>query len=300
MANRAALLWVVGLSSAAAALAQSGLAQGADATGRVVRKSLEYGDYLQYTPRSGPQSTLVIVHGSLGKDEAALDVAERFIKRWTDVAERRLVLLLAPAFDQENFGGRAGPGGGYRGLFGRRIGADQFVNRIVAAARERFPSLPEKFHLYGHSAGGQFVSRCVVKHPDRIKAAVISAAGTFAFPDPKVPWTDGMAPLRRRMRWRDDDPWQQIDIKPDPDGWLKAATLPITVVVGAKDDDKLIPIPGQRGHTPVERAREWVQAMNALADRHKKTGRVRLLVVENVGHDSAALTAHCKKALWPD
>ncbi len=300
MASRAALLWVVGLSSAAAAPAQSGVAQGADATGRVVRKSLEYGDYLQYTPRSGRQSTLVIVHGSLGKDEAAPDVAERFIKRWTDVAERRRVLLLAPAFDQENFGGRAGPGGGYRGLFGRRIGADQFVNRIVAAARERFPSLPEQFYIYGHSAGGQFVSRYVVKHPNRIKAAVISAAGTFAFPDPKVPWTNGMAPLRRRMRWRDDDPWQQIDIRPDPEGWLKAATLPITVVVGAKDDDELKPIPGQRGHTPVERAREWVEAMNELARRQGKVGRVRLLVVENVGHDSAALTVHCKKALWPD
>jgi pimeloyl-ACP methyl ester carboxylesterase len=300
MAKRAGLLWIAGLSSAVAALAQSSAAQHTDAAGRVLRKSLECGDYVQYTPRSGPQSTLVIVHGSLGQDEAALDVAERFIERWTDVAERQRVLLLAPAFDQENFGGRAGPGGGYRGLFGRHIGADQFVNRIVAAARERIPSLPEQLYLYGHSAGGQFVSRYVVKHPSRIKAAVISAAGTFAFPDPKVPWTDGMAPLRRQMRWREGDPWQQIDIKPDPDGWLTAATLPITVVVGAKDNTQLKPIPGQRGHTPVERAREWVQAMNALADRHKKTGRVSLIVVKNVGHNSAALTPHCKKALWPN
>ncbi len=299
MANRAALLWIIGLSCAVAAPPQSGLAQNADATGRVVRKSLKYGDYVQYTPRSGPQSTLVTVHGSLGKGEAAVDVAERFIKRWTDVAERRRVLLLAPAFDQENFGGRAGPGGGYRGLFGCHVGADQFVNRIVAAARERLPSLPVKFYLYGHSAGGQFVSRYVVKHPDRIKAAVISAAGTFAFPDPKVPWTNGMAPLRRRMRWRDDDPWQQIDIKPDPDGWLEAAALPITVVVGARDTGEIKPLPGNPGRSHVERARAWVQAMNALAQRHEKVGRVRLVVVENVGHDSAALTAHCKKALWP-
>ena len=42
------------------------------------------------------------------------------------------------------------------------------------------PTQDGKFMLYGHSAGGQFVSRYVVKHPDRIIAAVISAAGSFA------------------------------------------------------------------------------------------------------------------------
>jgi hypothetical protein len=109
-----------------------------------------------------------------------------------------------------------------------------------------------------------------------------------------------MAPLRRRMRWTDDEPWKQIDIRPDPDGWLKAAALPITVVVGARDTGKIKPLPGNPGRTHVERARHWVRAMNALARRYKKVGRVRFVAVENVGHDSAALTAHCKKALWPD
>jgi poly(3-hydroxybutyrate) depolymerase len=100
MACRAMSLWGMGALLATASLAQSGDADHTGATGRIVRKSLDCGHYLQYAPKRDPQSILVIVHGSLGKDEAALDVAERFIKRWTDVAERRRLLLLAPAFDQ--------------------------------------------------------------------------------------------------------------------------------------------------------------------------------------------------------
>jgi len=268
--------------------------------GRVTRGSLEHGDYASYLPKSEPRDILVIVHGTLGKGEAALDVAERFIKRWVEVAERRRLLLIAPAFDQENFGGYAGPGGGYRGLFGRRIGADEFVNTIVDVAREQYPTLPSKFFLYGHSAGGQFVSRYVVKHPDRIKAAVISAAGTFAFPDPTVPWTNGMGRLRRRMRWSDDETWQPIDINPDPEGWVKAARLPITVVVGAEDAEKIKPLPGNPGRTHVERGRLWVQAMNELARQHGHAGKVRFVAVAGVGHDSARLTPRCKKAFWAE
>ena len=273
---------------------------GEDEKGRVVCKATAHGEYVQYVPRSvTPQFRMaVLVHGMLGRDEDAGEVAERFIRRWIPAGERLGIILLAPAFDQRNFGGYRGPGGGYRGLFGREIGADEFVNEIVDQYKALSPKYDGRFYLYGHSAGGQFVSRYVVRHPQRIIAAVISAAGTYAFPNPDVPWADGMAPLVRSMRWEGGDEMQHIDIQPDPQGWIKAAALPITVVVGSQDTEALKGIGGQKGGTRLERARHWVQDMNRLAQRLDKTGRGRLVVVDGAAHSSAQLTPTCVQHLF--
>ncbi|UCG32955.1 MAG: alpha/beta hydrolase [Phycisphaerales bacterium] len=267
--------------------------------GTVVVKAVEHGRYVQYVPRDCSKGwrMAVLVHGMLGRDEDAVDVARRFIERWTSAADERNIILVAPAFDQENFGGRRGPGGGYRGLFGREIGADAFVNEIVDQYRALSSEYDGRFYLYGHSAGGQFVSRYVVRHPQRVIAAVISAAGTYAFPNPEVAWTNGMKPLVRSMRWPGSDETKHILITPDPKGWVQAATLPITVVVGAEDTELLPGIEGQDGRTRIQRARRWVRAMNRLASEHECRGRVRLSLVEGVGHNSADLTGKCIEAL---
>ncbi len=271
---------------------------GAVIRGEPTRITREHGTYVRYVPPGVPRGLLVLVHGTIGRDEEAIDVAETYIERWTEMAARRRLVLLAPAFDQENYGGRGGPGGGYRGLFGRRVGADVFVNTIVEATRKAFPTLPERFYLYGHSAGGQFVSRYLVTHPDRVQGAVISAAGTFAFPDPDVPWTNGMKPLRRRMRWSDDAPWRHVQIVPDPHNWVTATQIPIAVVVGERDTKVIKEIRGNPGRTHVDRARQWVRAMRELARKHGKTPRLRFIEVKNAGHNARLLTPACQAALF--
>ena len=144
--------------------------------GKVRKRRISHGRYVEYIPRTlqEPVKILVVVHGTPGREETALEVAENFLTGFIPAAKRRGVILLAPAFDQRNFGGRAGPGGGYRGLFGREIRADEFVNRILARFLTTFPSYDGTIYLYGHSAGGQFVSRYAVMHPEKLKAAVIS------------------------------------------------------------------------------------------------------------------------------
>ena len=48
------------------------------------------------------------------------------------------------------------------GLFGREIGADEWVLKLVEAHRTTVELSNEQFNLYGHSAGGQFVGRFLV------------------------------------------------------------------------------------------------------------------------------------------
>jgi pimeloyl-ACP methyl ester carboxylesterase len=259
--------------------------------GKVLRLRTRHGRYVQYIPRTlrEPAAVLLLVHGTPGSEETALEVAEDFAAGFISIAKRKGLILLAPAFDQRNFGGRAGPGGGYRGLFGREIGADEFVNEIVARSEASVPTFDGTFYLYGHSAGGQFVSRYAVLHPGRLRAAVISAAGSYAFPNPQAAWADGMLPLQRMMAWDGDVESKAVDIRPDPNGWLEAAQLPITVLVGDGDDTEMFQSPTQKGTSMKDRARCWVEQMNALAESHGKVGRVRLVIAPAAGHDSREL-----------
>ncbi|MCA9120825.1 MAG: alpha/beta fold hydrolase [Planctomycetales bacterium] len=247
--------------------------------GEVILKQTTHGSYWQYIPRSlqHPVSVLVAVHGTPGEG-GALAAAEGYLRTFQQAARQQGVVLVAPVFDTPNFGGIAGPGGGYRGLFGRHISADGFVNEILAEYSKTFPTYDGKIYLVGHSAGGQFVSRYLVMHPDRVHRAVISAAGTFAFPDPDTPWADGMARLRREWLWEGDTEPQIIDITPDPAGWLEASQLPVTVVIGSLDD-----LPH------IEVAQRWVRDMHDFANHQGVESSVQFVLVDGVGHSGGQL-----------
>jgi pimeloyl-ACP methyl ester carboxylesterase len=265
--------------------------------GTVTTRGHPNGQYVQYIPRSGPVGILVIVHGTPDDDEPALDTSRRYVKEWLTFAEQQRALIIAPVFDQENFGSREGPGGGFRGLHGRHVGADEFLNRLIDSYLPLFPRRYDgRVLLCGHSAGGQFVSRYVVRHPDRVRAAVISAAANFAWPNPEVAWQNGMGRLRRTMQWP-GGPQQQVDITPDPEGWMKAAALPLTAVVGAKDTEPCKPITGQVGANHVERAVNWINEMNRFAREAGRPANARYLVVEGIGHTSRGLAPTCGRAL---
>ncbi len=299
------VLLVFVLCTGESAAVETGRGTDKSEKGQIVKKQLRYGEYFQYVPRSLKYSAqarfVVIAHGSLkGSDRASVS-AERFIKRWTKVAEKRQLILLAPVFTKETFGSsyeKAGPGGGYRGLFGRDIGADDFVNLIVDRYRAYSPTFDGRFYLYGHSAGGQFTNRYIVRHPERVIAAVISAAGRYTFPDANAPWPYGMGRLRRRLRWSNSQDAKQIDIQPDPSGWVAAAALPVTVVVGGDDTKRMTDRPGQKGSNRIEIARHWVEDMNRLGASEKRRKMFYLRVVPKIGHSSSRLTPYCIERLF--
>lgn len=269
-------------------------------TGKVLLKQSDHGTFLQYAPRSikEPIRILVVVHGTPGDNETEAVCAENFLQLFRDASERQGAIMVAPVFDTPNFGGREGPGGGYRGLFGRHVRADKFLNEILAQYQETFPNYDGRIYLYGHSAGGQFVSRYIVMNPQRIISAVISSAGTFAFPDPELPWSDGMASLKTSWRWPGDQDPREVNIQPDPEGWLQASSLAVTVLAGGLERERNVPNPERKGSTVVERSQIWVDDMHALARKHGKTSKIRFILVEGVGHDGGKLAQTGLKNLF--
>ena len=253
-----------------------------------IQQPLDHGSYWLYIPPGveQPAPVLVVVHGTVGDSETAIDTAETMLSLWQETAEQGRVVLIAPIFDNARYGGRAGPGGGYRGLYGRDIRADEFLLQIMQDVRQTI-WVQDTIYLYGHSAGGQFVNRFVVMHPGLIKRAVISAAGFYAYPNPDVVWADGMKRLQRGFIWCDACPEQEVVVKPDPENWLRAASLPIAVVVGDQDTATYERLPpGQLGTNPVENGRAWVEAMRQHVLAEGGDFNMTFLLVAEAGHDS--------------
>jgi poly(3-hydroxybutyrate) depolymerase len=261
-----------------------------------------FGTFYAYVPTTVPEKPeiLVLVHGTPQEGETAESSAEYLATSWVDFAEEQGFVLIAPTFNQEDFSSRLGDHAlsGYRGLFGRQIGADEWVLRLVRAHQEAFGSASEQFYLYGHSAGGQFTGRFLVTHPESVKRAVISSAATYPQPNTEVAWPFGMGELHADVEWAPDTVLH-VDIVPDEQTWLAATQVPLTVIVGLNDTAELPRslIPGQKGSNRYVIARNWVQDMAAFAEANGLESRFRLEIVPGIGHSMSGLMPYSQKAL---
>ena len=261
-----------------------------------------YGTYFAYLPTSNPQDPeiLVLVHGTPPDDETPEANAKYYLSSWMDFAEEHGYLLIAPAFNQQDFSSRRGDHAmsGYRGLFGREIGADEWVLRLVRAHQAVYGSEDQPFSMYGHSAGGQFTARFLVTHPDTIKKAVISAAATYPQPNTAVAWPFGMGELHTDIQW-DSDTIKHVDIVPNQQKWLTATQIPLTVIVGLNDTSQLPEdlIPGQRGRNRFTIARNWVQDMAEFAAANGLESRFKIEIIPGRGHSMSGLMPYSQAAL---
>ncbi|WP_160168387.1 alpha/beta hydrolase [Novipirellula maiorica] len=271
--------------------------------GVITQERIEAGAFQQYIPHKRTRKTnvLVICHGSIedAQDLTALKSSRTFIERWIPFAEATGVALVAPAFDVENFasGGNA-PGGdawGYRALDGRTTSSDQFVNMIVDRFKSFDPNFDGKFYLYGHSAGGQFANHYLVVHPERLHGVVLSAPAIYAMPDPDTPWPAGMKARKRNLQWGSETKVFEISHKLET--WVEAVKVPIAVVIGSADTDRLSDQPQQGGWTRLARAQHYASEMTRFAKENDVRPGIELIVVPNVGHSSSRLTNTCAQAL---
>ena len=260
-----------------------------------------YGVFYSYVPTTLNEKTeiLVLVHGT-PKDLSPEDNAEFYATSWKEFAEAHNLILIAPAFDQENFSSRYGDHAmsGYRGLFGREIGADGWVLRLVEAYRNVTDISNERFYLYGHSAGGQFVSRFLVSHPETVQRAVITSAATYPQPDVGLKWPFGMDELHADIEW-DEDTTNHVDIVPEKQKWLDATQIQLSVIVGMNDTAEL-PIeliPGQKGKNRITIARNWIKDMNAFAASNGVESKFKLELIPGVGHSMSQLLPYSQNAL---
>lgn len=118
-------------------------------------------------------SLMVIIHGTGCAVENYLHCA----RQWAD---EHHVALLAPLFPsgavvRDDFNA-------YKLLRSDGIQYDRILLAMIEDMTKRYDGIDaEKFFLFGHSGGGQFVNRFLFLHPQRLKACMIGAPGRPTF-----------------------------------------------------------------------------------------------------------------------
>ncbi len=256
--------------------------------GKLILKDVAHGHYYQYIGRATNKKLQIIVinHGMFGKKKTEFIAAQQMIEPWFDFADKNGLTLIAPVFDNSAFSVTSDEvsDGGYRGLFGRDINADDFLHKIIAEYEAMDRSYDGRFYLVGHSAGAQFSNRYMVRHPGRVIAAAYSAPAWFALPDPNLKWPFGMGRRKFTEKWMGRALDKSIDISPETNWWIKAAQIPTGIIVGELDLSPIRHKVGAGGDNHVDRAKFWVSSMEDFALKHGVKSNQQLIIVPNVGH----------------
>jgi poly(3-hydroxybutyrate) depolymerase len=122
---------------------------------------------------------LIVMHG-VNRD------ADRYRDEWLPYARQYGFILAAPEFSQAAFPGDDGYTLG-------KLGAFAFIEPVFDAVKAGTGNRSERYFLYGHSAGAQFVHRFLYFVPGaRVEKAVAANAGWWTLPDPGVKFPYGL------------------------------------------------------------------------------------------------------------
>lgn len=180
-------------------------------------------------------------------------------------------VLVAPLFPKKRF-----PDYQRLGRLGRGLRADLAFKRILADVGDLLGTAFPELVMFGYSGGGQFVHRYAMANPRQVKRVAIAAPGWFTFPDMSQPYPRGIGRTSTIT-----------DLFFDPARFLN---VPALVLVGEKDvlqDANLNTnrkIDSQQGGNRLDRARRWIAAMTAAAQRFQLPTPYRLEVLNGCGH----------------
>lgn len=230
-------------------------------------------EYLVYVPTAGAIDAPVLV-AAHGVSRSWNEQAAAFVAH----CESHGVVLLAPSFSGEAHGD-------YQrlGRVGRGQRADLFLHRCLQELTSLTGADTTQFGLFGHSGGAQFAHRYLMAYPHRVARAVIAAAGWYTFPDAELKFPYGIQSSRRLP-----------GVVFNPEAYLR---VPVTLLVGSEDvQSKHLGtserVNAQQGLTRVERAHNWVAAMEAQARLFGIAPQVSLVELPGSGHSFEELCQH--------
>ena len=205
---------------------------------------------------------------------------------WLPLVDEAGVLAIVPEFSNDAFPGSLWYNFGNRtdgeGRPKPRAEWTYNVNgRVFAALREHGIVRRNGYGMFGHSAGGQFVHRLIsLGFRDRVAAAVTANAGTYAMPDPSVPFPFGLgdagvddAALRALLAYRLTVMAGTLDIDTADEHFPKDASAM------------------RQGGTRHARAHNYVAAARAEATRLGTSCAWTIIDVAGVDHDGNRMSA---------
>ncbi|HEX2115763.1 MAG TPA: alpha/beta hydrolase [Alphaproteobacteria bacterium] len=237
-----------------------------------------------YTPA---QPVVLVQHGVLRNGDAYRDF-------WIPAADRYGLLVVAPTFSNEAYpspdsynNGLARDSGGALRPHGQWAYAA--LARVWRQLQEDGITTRARAHLFGHSAGGQFVHRLLATQAhDCIETAIAGNPGWYTLPTLDRPFPEGLG-----------------GISLDEDHLRRFLGFPLIILAGDQDtatSDTHLPSHEEalrQGPHRFARAQYYVEFGRKEAARLGVPFAWRLQVVPGIGHDGEAMSA-VAASLWFD
>ena len=179
----------------------------------------------------------------------------------------------------------------------------------------------EKFLLYGHSGGAQFVCRFILFHPEVVDTAAASSSGTFTFPryDKDYPWGLRMDNLGRDFGQPFDklravsmvEPQARTEgMKLTPAEFdekiVRMLGLKVFLMVGGEETWEDHPELAWEGESTLDKTRNYYETLKQEHARRLRAGQPvperfpwELHILPGVGHDSRASGIKTGELLFP-
>ncbi len=230
-----------------------------------------------YKPATCKNPDLLFVFHGLNRK------AKGMRKKAKEIARDACLVVLSPLFDKKRFPNwryhRAGIVYKSR-IMPRSQWTAPILRGLIDAARKSLKLPKARVYLFGHSAGGQFLSRIsAYSRLPVVERIVIANPSVYASPSLEEPAPYGFghlfSPLEARQR-------------------LKAyLALPITIYLGQEDTGNKYLVRNdaamRQGRYRLERGRKIFRAARHLAEKKGWPFRWRLVEVPGVGHSSGGM-----------
>lgn len=240
-----------------------------------------------YRPHAYTEDRPVVIvqHGVLRNGDEYRDF-------WVPAAERYNLLIVAPTFSNEAWpevdsynNGRAITDSGTI-----RPPAEwtyALLEKIFADLQRSGVTAVEQAHLFGHSAGGQFVHRLMSSQShEPFRAVAVGNPGWYTLPSFDYPFPEGMG-----------------DAGIAEEQLVRLLGFPLLILAGDQDiltDDPNLPSEPaamRQGPHRFARARFYFEAGCREAERRNVPFNWVLQTVPGIGHDGRAMSAACA-SLW--
>ena len=214
---------------------------------------------------------LFVMHG-MGRN------AEDYLDAWTELAEQKGIMLVAPEFASKFYRVITNDyqEGNLKSYFGWRNPESEWAFTVVENVFDHVNNVNglmlDGYHIFGHSAGGQFVQRMVAMKPDsRIKKAIAANAGTYSFMQDTVPYPYGLGTVNTNLQG--------------------AFAKHLVVLLGELDNNAQqgrldqTKTAMEQGANRLERGSNFFQTSKTVASNNDLDFNWQILVVPDVGHE---------------
>lgn len=238
----------------------------------------------KFKPKTSP--VLFVMHGMKRNGEEYRDP-------WITHAVKHKALLVVPEFSKASFPSSSDYNcGRVLDARGELIPKEQWSFRLIESlfdeVRARTEVAAERYHIYGHSAGSQFVHRLVLQMPEaRIERAVCANAGSYSMPDFGVDYPYGLGKSAANL-----------------ESLESSFALEVIVLLGKLDtDENSSSLPKARhamaqGPHRLARGRNFFETSKLIAQDLECDFAWKLRVVNGVGHTNSGMSRAAAKALF--